>query len=319
MSGAERIFISIASYCDPLLAFTIKSAISQASDPSRLRLGVVEQQWPEARLSLPATWAEHSVSWLRVHALEARGPCWARALAMTLYQGEDWYFQIDSHTWFEPGWDQRLIDWGHRCAALNPRHILSCYPNPFTLRDGQPFAQVVGDKVLAHVVSDSQQFDARHPVLLFEGVPVASDRPVPGFHVGAGCLFAPGRFVQELPYDPFLYFHGEEQAMALRAFSQGWDIFHVPGMPVYHLYHRPGEATRPLHWTPEHDAQRSLRSAALTEAANRRLAELVWQGRDLGVYGLGRQRTLEEFAAFSGIDYAARRIGGNARKARYGL
>ncbi|MBP6900115.1 MAG: hypothetical protein KBC73_08510 [Burkholderiaceae bacterium] len=319
MSGAERIFISIASYCDPLLAFTIKSAFSQASDPSRLRLGVVEQQWPEARLSLPATWAEHSVSWLRVHALEARGPCWARALAMTLYQGEDWYFQIDSHTWFEPGWDQRLIDWGHRCAALNPRHILSCYPNPFTLRDGQPFAQVVGDKVLAHVVSDSQQFDARHPMLLFEGVPVASDRPVPGFHVGAGCLFAPGRFVQELPYDPFLYFHGEEQALALRAFSQGWDIFHVPGMPVYHLYHRPGEATRPLHWTPEHDAQRSLRSAALTEAANRRLAELVWQGRDLGVYGLGRQRTLEEFAAFSGIDYAARRIGGNARKARYGL
>lgn len=319
MSDTGRIFISIAAYCDPLLAFTIKSAYSQAADPSRLRFGIVEQQWPEARLSLPATWAEHSLSWLRVHALEARGPCWARALAMTLYQGEEWFFQIDSHTWFEPGWDQRLIEWGRRCAALNPRHILSCYPNPFTLREGQPYAQVVTDRVLAHVVSDEQQFDARHPVLLFQGVPVASDGPVPGFHVGAGCLFAPGRLVQELPYDPFLYFHGEEQALALRAFTHGWDIFHVPGTPVYHLYHRPGEATRPLHWTPEHDAQRSLRSAALTAAANQRLADLVWQGRDLGIYGLGRQRTLEEFAAFSGIDYAARRIGGNARKARFGL
>ncbi|MEK8050027.1 GlcNAc-transferase family protein [Ideonella sp. DXS22W] len=312
------IFISVASYCDPMLGFTLRSAYSQAADPSRLRFGVVEQALPQQRLQLGAQWACEQIRWLRVHALEARGPCWARAAAMGLYQGEDWYFQIDSHTWFEPGWDERLLAWSRQLAAHHPRHLLSCYPNPFTLVDGHPSATVVSAQVLAHVVADEAQFDAAHPVLMFHGVPVASTAPVPGFHIGAGCLWAPGRIVDELPYDPFLYFHGEEQAMALRAFTRGWDIFHPPAMPVYHLYHQAGAAPRPLHWTPEMDAQRTVRSAQLADAANRRLAALLWQGADLGAYGLGTARSLEEFASFSGIDYAGRRIAASARKQRFG-
>jgi hypothetical protein len=38
-----------------------------------------------------------------------------------------------------------------------------------------------------------------------------------------------------------------------------------------------------------------------------RLGALV-AGEDLGAYGLGRQRSLADFAAFSGIDYAARTL-----------
>ena len=321
--GARRrpptIFLSIAAYCDPLLGFTLRSAYSQASDPSRLVFGVVEQALPGQELRLGAGWAAQQVRWLRVPALQARGPCWARALAMTLYQGEDWFFQVDSHTWFEPGWDERLLRWGRHCAALNPRCLISCYPNPFTMVAGEPSATVVGPQVLAHVVSAAAQFDAAHPVLYFEGVPVASDAPVPGLHVGAGCLFAPGRVVDELPYDPRLYFHGEEQAFALRAWTRGWDIFHVPGMPVYHQYHQADAAPRPLHWSPEIDGQRSQRAADLTAAAHQRLADLLWTGADLGVYGLGSVRTLADYADFSGIDYAARQIAPRARQARFGL
>jgi hypothetical protein len=151
---------------------------------------------------------------------------------------------------------------------------------------------------------------------------VASSEPVPGFHLGAGCLFAPGDIVDALPYDPQLYFHGEEQALALRAWTQGWDIFHIPGMPVYHLYHQAGAAPRPLHWSPDIDGQRAVRAEALTAAANRRLARLLWpadgQAAELGVYGLGTRRTLADYSAFSGIDYAARQIGPKARRARFG-
>ena len=314
----ESIFISVAAYRDPMLAFTLRSAISQAADPSRLFFGVVEQTLPAEQLRLPMDWAARQVRWARLHALEARGPCWARALAMSLYQGEDWFFQIDSHTWFEPGWDDRLLAWAHRCAAINPRCLVSTYPNPFNMLAGEPYATVVGPQVLAQVVKADCQFDAQHPVLYFEAVPVASDQPVPGLHVGAGCLLAPGRVVDELPYDPQLYFHGEEQAFALRAWTPGWPISHTPGMPLYHQYHTADAAPRPMHWSPELDAQRAVQSATLTAAANRRLAALLWQGADLGVYGLGRRRSLADYAAFSGIDYTRRQIAPAARKARFG-
>jgi hypothetical protein len=316
--SAATIFVSVAAYCDPMLGFTLASARAQAADPSRVYLGVVEQAARGQELRQRDEWSREHVRWTRVDALEARGPCWARALAMGLYQGEDWYLQIDSHTWFEPGWDERLVHWGQRCSTGNPRSILSCYPNPFSIRDGHPAAQPVTNQVLAFVVRGDSEFAQDHPVLMFECVAVEREELVPGVHVAGGCLFAPGRIVDELPYDPQLYFHGEEQAFALRAWTHGWDILHIPRMPMYHLYTQPGSAPRPMHWSPEQDALRAVRSATLELAARQRLAKLLWQGGNLGAYGLGTVRTLADYAAFSGIDYAARQIAPQARKARFG-
>lgn len=299
------------------MPFTLRNALAQAAYPERLVFGVVEQAVPGQHFDTPASWSRQ-VRWTRVPAWESRGPCWARALAMALYQGEDWYLQLDSHIWFEPGWDERLLHWAAQCRTLNPRSLLTCYPNPFRMDAGQPRAMIVSDHVLAHVVKEGQHFDAEHPTLLFEGVPVASEVPVAGLHVAAGALFAPGRFVEELPYDGQLFFHGEEQALALRAYTRGWDIFHVPQMPLYHLYTEPGAAPRPLHWSPEHDAQRAMTSHQLTLHAQQRLRALLWDGADLGVYGLGTVRSLADYAAFSGIDYSARVITEFARKARFG-
>lgn len=312
------IFISVAAYCDPMLAFTLASARAQASHPERVFIGVVEQAIGGQGLRRDDEWSRQHLRWTHVDALEARGPCWARALAMSLYQGEDWYLQIDSHTWFEPGWDERLLHWAARCAERNPRVILSCYPNPFELRNGQPVALPVTNRVLAFVVRDGVEFAPDHPVLMFESVAVEKVEPLHGVHVAGGCLFAPGRIVDDLPYDPRLYFHGEEQAFSVRAWTHGWDIFHMPGMPMYHLYTKPGSAPRPMHWSPEQDSRRVVRSAALESASRLRLASLLWERGELGAFGLGSARSLADYAAFSGIDYRARTIAPLARKARFG-
>jgi Glycosyltransferase (GlcNAc) len=316
--SAETIFISIAAYSDPMLAFTINSARSQASDPSRIYFGVVDQSPLGQALRMEDQWALEHVRWTRVDALEARGPCWARALAMALHQDEDWFLQVDSHTWFEPGWDERLLHWARRCGATNPRTLITCYPNPFVMRNGHPAAESVTNKVLAMVVRGDSEFAADNPVLMFEGVAVESDEPIPGVHLAGGCLFAPASMVDELPYDPHLYFHGEEQSLSLRAYTRGWDIVHIPGMPMYHLYTIPGSQPRPMHWSPEHDERRAVRSARLEAESRKRLSALIWEGADLGAYGLGSQRSLADYAAFSGIDFAARRIEDRARKARFG-
>ena len=317
MTPADTIFVSIASFCDPLLDFTLRSALTQASRPERVVIAIVDQQRPHLRTPVPERWAAQ-VRVIHIDPLEARGPCWARALAMSLYQGERWFLQIDSHTWFEPGWDERMVRWGEACSTLNPRCLLTAYPNPFRMVDGQPRAELVSRQVLAHVVKTGAQFDAAHPVLMFEGVPVHSEQPIYGLHVAAGCLFAPGEVVSALPYDPFLYFHGEEQSFALRAWTHGWDIFHIPGVPLYHHYVPASGSGRPMHWSPELDAQRVVRSTVLSERANARLRALLWDGADLGVYGLGKARSLADYAEFSGIDYAQRVIGASAYKARFG-
>lgn len=313
MASPERIFISIASYCDPMLQFTVNSAWSRAAHPERLSFGIVDQSPPADRLQLPSDHARRHIRYVHIHPSDARGVCWARALAMTLYQGEEWFFQIDSHMLFEPGWDERLIASARQCQATNPRCIVSSYPNAFEMVDGKPVPKPATTKVLAHVLKPGAVFETEHPALSFQAMPVNQDAPVRGFHLGAGCLFAPGDFVSVLPYDPHLYFYGEEQSMAVRAFTHGWDIFHVSGLPVYHLYNIDKSArTRPLHWDEAQDKERQQRWWQIDAAAKQRLRRLLWDGADLGVHGLGRERTLQDYATFSGIDYPNRSLSATA-------
>lgn len=310
-----RIFVSIASYCDPVLPFTLERAVATASDPSRLHFGVVDQSpagSPRVQAPAPAR-----LSLVQLDARDARGPCWARAIAMSLYDAEDWFLQLDSHMDFDRGWDETLVRQARELGAPGHPLVISSYPDGFAFVDGQPVRKAITNGVLAQVLKPGTQFAAEHPVLAFQAVPVEVQQPLPAFHVGAGCLFAPGAIVQEVPYDPWLYFHGEEQAMALRLFTRGWDLFHMPGLPVHHLYNEQGSGAppRPLHWDEEQEAQREVPWWAYERRAQARLAALVADA-DLGVYGLGGVRSLAEFAELSGIDYASRTIAPHAFRPR---
>jgi hypothetical protein len=307
--GLMSIFVSIASYCDPVLPFTLEQAVATARWPDRLHFGVVDQSPEPPKMSRPDGVDPARLTYLRLDPVFARGPCWARAVAMSLYDGEDWYFQIDSHMNFDRDWDERLATQASSLLPGRKGVVLSSYPNAFVFEQGQPVTRPATHKVLMHVVKTDTQFEPDHPVLMFEAHPLELDEAMPAFHVGAGCLFASGRFAQQFPYDPWLYFHGEEQALAARLFTHGWDMYHVPGLPVYHLYNTPdsGAPARPMHWDTSHDTQRSQAWWTLEDRARNRLAALV-AGDDLGAYSLGTVRTMADYAAFSGIDYAARTI-----------
>lgn len=304
------LFISIASYCDPVLPFTLRRALATARRPERLHFGVVDQSPAPLAAEVTQALAPARLSYLRVEPVYARGPCWARAIAMHFYDGEDWFLQIDSHMDFDEHWDERFIAQAQSLAPGRRGVVLSAYPNAFVFdASGKPVPRPVTHHVLSHVVKPGAQFDPEHLVLGFEAHPVDSEQPCPGFHVGAGCLFAPGALAREFPYDPAFYFHGEEQAFALRLFTHGWDIFHMPQMPVYHLYNdgNSGAPARPLHWDEAQDKQRAQQWWQLEQRSRRRLAQLA-AGEPLGVYGLGRERSVADYAAFCGIDYAARTL-----------
>jgi hypothetical protein len=303
-----RIFVSIAAYRDPDLLSTIEDALSQADHPGGLHLGVLEQSGAPTPLPTSVHERAGQLSYLHLHHRFSRGPCWARALIASAVRSETYFLQIDSHTRFDPGWDSFLVNTLEALAQehANPRVILSTYPCAFELQDGLALRKPMPGQALVLRPRPEAGLAGTSPVMPFHAVPTPSNVALPGHHVGAGCLFAPARLLQEVPLDPWLYFHGEEQNLAVRAWTHGWDIWHPPDLPIYHLYGR--QATRPVHWDETEDQERPVRWWQLHQQAEQRMAALLFEQQNLGAYGLGSVRTLQDYAAASGIDYPGRRL-----------
>ena len=90
-----KIFISIASYQDPLLETTVLSAFNNAITPENLHFGICDQSLKPLDISLFSFASQ--ISYEHIDPKISEGPCWARHRIQNFYENEDYYFQIDSH------------------------------------------------------------------------------------------------------------------------------------------------------------------------------------------------------------------------------
>lgn len=312
-NAAVTIFISVASYCDPLMPFTVMDAFAKARRPDKLVFGIADQH-PDSRIHiLESSIPRNQLRYVRVHPVESRGVCWARSLVESMYMGEEYVLQVDSHTLFEQDWDVALRGENELLEECGYRPILSTYPYSFEFTDEgeivlSEYVATSKGRVLVMRPKEDQKLTEDSAVLEFQAEFISSEIPLPGSHIGAGFLFARGRLFEEVPYDPQLYFHGEEQNIAIRAWTRGWDIFHPTYIPLYHMYKTPDSSYITHHWHSEWDNQRAVKFPEMTDAAAKRLTDLLYRRKDLGVYGLGKVRSLEDYAWFSGIDYINKTI-----------
>jgi hypothetical protein len=305
----STIFISMASYMDPMLFFTLNDAIGKAARPETIRFGVVNQHIEDQHAEIRALPFASQIRYVHVHPEDTLGVSWARNLAFSLYDGEAFLLQVDSHTLFEPQWDDKLREQHAVVRERSSKPILTTYPYRFDIIDGKPqYAENAGQTALVLRPHPETALTPDNTVMRFQGRHLFTTQHVPGCHIAAGFLFCAGKFVEEVPYDPYLYFHGEEQSLAVRAFTRGWDIFHPMLLPLYHLYKSEGTPHDSHHWYGDVDTRRSFRSTYLTERARLRLNRLLAGDGLPGAYGLGTERTMEEFRTLSGIDYKSGNI-----------
>ena len=216
------IFVQIAAYRDPDLSATLHNLIQRAAHPERLHLGICLQladddppHWG------PSAFPNHPhLEILRFHAAESRGACWARRQAQSVYGGEDFLLQIDSHMRAVEHWDDLLLKTWKECS--DKCAVLSVYPNSFQ----QP-CQLQTSTL---PVMGAAGFDA-NGILKFQGISrfrlpdEQPERPIPGAFIAGGFMFGPGSIVNEVPYDPELYFYGEEVSMSARLWTSGFNIY----------------------------------------------------------------------------------------------
>jgi SAM-dependent methyltransferase len=299
-----RIFVSIASYRDTECQWTIKDLFEKATHPERVFVGICWQFFKEQDADcFEVVTRPEQCRVMEVDARESQGVGWARSQVQSLWAGEEYFFQIDAHSRFEPGWDELCLEMLAACPSAKP--VLSAYPTSYVPPDQLGPRNVV--------VILPKEFDDRG-LLAFTSIATpeaqAPALPTPTAYVAGGLLFAPAAVIAEVPYDPYIYFTGEEIALAARLWTHGWDLFAPNKVVLFHEYaERPNKRR---HW---HDHTQWTQLSDLAMARVRHLLEDRPCSdpdalRDFDRYRLGDARPLADYEAMSGVAFRQQTIHG---------
>jgi len=290
-----KIFVSIAAYRDPELVPTIEDCLGKARHPDDLRFGICWQHTDDE--TLPPDFQGPRFRIIDVPWHESKGACWARAEVMNLWDGEDFFLQLDSHHRFVQDWDARLLRMSELSGVNKP--LLTSYGAPF-----DPAAK--GPEAGEPMQMDLDRFSE-------DGIPMFRPRAIPDWRdldcplrarfVSAHFLFAPGSFVTEVPYDPELYFHGEEITLAIRAFTHGYSLLHPQEHVLWHEYTR---SYRVKHWDDHLRSQGMAIEWHERDGASRRKVSQFLTAPFIGPFGCGSQRSFAEYEAYAGLNFQDR-------------
>jgi hypothetical protein len=301
------IFISIASYQDPLLVSTIFSAYENAENKNDLIFSICDQS--DNMIDINGITFSDQIHYDHVDPLFSKGPCWARHRAQSFFNEEDFFLQVDSHTQFAPKWDSIFIKQLNRISANQKvdeyfkKPIITSYPRSFKVLDFEKglFELHTGDKHTQVITYRKDSLFLKGSFSRQIGIPTKHTNITHAILLAAGCIFTKGTFVKEIPYDPNYYFYGEELSLAMRAFTHGYSFFHIPDVPLFHLYTDTSNIPRKLHWDPEDDQNRSVKWVELDKKSLNRLDDLFADKVEEPL-SLGKERSLEDYALISGID-----------------
>ena len=335
----DSIFLSLATYRDENCPNTLSWAYGNATYPDRLFVGLVQQncyrdcksgiQKNGRTIEIPPDDDCHQVfcdshpercSQIRVMKLqevESLGPYGARFISSKLYDGEQWFMQLDAHMTFLENWDDITLKSLHLAPSNKP--IIAHYPPGHTMDLSKHWAWRPAGRLCGPVFSRPDG-----DMIRLEGLKKWDKIkiPIPRFapFVGAGFLIGTALLLKEVPFDPFLpwIFMGEEIIMSSRFWTSGYDIFSPAQAVVGHIYVR---QYKPKFWETMNRFFNKVSHSELEDFVLLRIKHQLQYpeaARDLLLdvsvlanlnrYTMGDVRTIQDYMKYAGIDVMRKEI-----------
>lgn len=258
---------------------------------------------------------------LAFHHHSAKGPIYARSLQRKLLANEEFCLQLDAHSRLADGWDEGLQQQWR--ATHNEFGVISTVP-PFAtdfdkLKPGAPMEAKVPRQCALHFQDNGvPNYDAfmKSPDKLTYMYDVSE--PLLSHGWSAAFSFAKCHLEEAAPYDPFLYFAKpiEQFGRYARMWTRGYDVYTPTRNYVFHNYDVQTNGHGNDEWFKrQKDRFRNMaidRTKLFLEMPLSEEPENIEADRaNLGIYGLGQRRSLEQLQQFTNIQFAEKK--GNAK------
>lgn len=302
----DKIFVQVASYRDPELIPTIVDMVAKAKNKDNLTFGICWQYDETEDINSFDHLPNFRIS--KHHYSESQGLGWARNITNKLYDGEEYTIQIDSHHRFVQDWDEIVLEDYNQALQVSEKPIITTYCTPFNPKDCSckydptpclmSQYEFSADKLLMSMPWYIQDYKER-------------DKVIRARTISGHFYFTSGKFIEEVPYDPDIYFGGytEETTLSVRAFTNGYDFFSPYRMVMWHEYTR---NYRVKHWDDHGTESQTKKTSGERDIyARNKTRQLFGQedhGIEMGIYGLGSERTLHDYEVYGGFDFKKCRI-----------
>lgn len=243
MNSNKTIFVGIAAYNEDDLIATIENCLENAAYPDRIHFGLAlhysEMERPIIKFkNTKIVDISYGALW---------GVCPTRALALNLYDQEDFYLQLDGHMLFDKDWDKYLIDvYYEAIAAGHKKPLFTGYVPWWCHNEDRSIGFYTPDNdTVCGTMLYSEEYDRAIPQQTTQYVDWGELGTEFALHYGfsAHFVFADAQFIFDVPPDPEMMFYGEEPTTALRAWTRGYTIMIQRKASVWHKNKLPDSGT----------------------------------------------------------------------------
>lgn len=303
----DKIFIAIASLLDPELPITINDCIIKSDNPENLSFGVCWQYDNDnkevSENILDFYEDKFNIRIIKYDWRESKGGCWARQIAQSLHKDEHYHLQIDSHTRLVKGWDTKCKTLINQLKEKSPKPYISFLPALYTknreygvdsLYEQLHEMDMVNVPKIKYVAPDGHIHYGGYDNKQILKEPIKTPLLYGGF------IFSESNWIKDIEQDPNHYYAGEELALVIRSYTHGYDCYLPNELFGWHIAN--GD------YIPKHYTHLSKTNGNEEHMAAMVRLNMLFNGEDLGKYGLGSERSLSEYEQFLKVDLKNRKI-----------
>eukprot|EP00529_Nitzschia_sp_RCC80_P023786 CAMPEP_0113522820 /NCGR_PEP_ID=MMETSP0014_2-20120614/45390_1 /TAXON_ID=2857 /ORGANISM="Nitzschia sp." /LENGTH=465 /DNA_ID=CAMNT_0000420897 /DNA_START=119 /DNA_END=1512 /DNA_ORIENTATION=+ /assembly_acc=CAM_ASM_000159 len=336
MDGDGKIFVSVPSFRDgDRCGKTLIDLFAKAKEPERIVVGLVEQNYEEndpyclesyckeaagleiyrrqtirkdttkiiAKVDRDECPHIHQIRKVAVHNVAAKGPSYARSLARKVLGNEEFCMQTDAHMTFAQDWDVKLLqEWA---ATENEFAVISTVPLNFKEQGTTPEFEVPRNCAIDMLDTGIPSYTQ-----LGDGKVQDLKKPLLAHTWNPGFSFAKCHLEESAPYDGLSTFVAgiESFGRFARMWTRGYDVYTPTRNIVFHNYQANPNGHGVTEWMkPRYQRFRDIGIRRMRTFLGFKDGLEDFKVDNLGIYGIGKRRSLEQLGNFIGIDMSTPR------------
>lgn len=299
-----KILVSMIAYRERDLGQSVRDCYEKSSDPQNLIFSIVSEQ-PTEDLHPDLSFLPESQLVYRKYDLSSyRGVLWSRAKTIEVDFDYDYILYTCGHNLFAPNWDAITLEEYDKAKQRSDKALLTVY--------GPEYSYTPSGKI-TYGYADGTTRNSYRPRIGDSYIPGHGFPPVVDMPIGEDLIediylqfswvFAPKQYVDEVPLDSDMNYHGEEIYVTVQSWCRGWRFFASPKLTHYHDTEKkyPGEhlprMTTHRPWSDQHkDAFWAQSDSSMLKL------NMLLSGKLEGRYGNISKQQVLEYCEASGLN-----------------